>query len=272
LVSQKKERSQKHTFDINSCTKGGAMKYVIALAIAIAMTFTMPARAQTWRNVHSSTAREGALRGAASLRASQGYFLRNLGRYNILNQEAHSLAIENHLKRVHTWWQLRDENRARWHRDNPTWLEKESHRLDMAEQAHALKIRRQKLIEQGVLPKPPEKSFTYNYKTYKSYEDFKKTNDWVKMSFGAILRQEERKLELEKSSTKISESLEFQAWYNSLSYAQKKQYSGRLKEEHKNYNDKDYVQKKAAIKFYSARPYLKPMAGKNGLPPWPFDD
>ena len=91
------------------------------------------------------------------------------------------MAIDNHKKAVHTWWELRDEYRERFRRDHPDYVTREHKRLDMAEDLYELKKRKEKLMKKGVIPKPRPTQIIINGKSYDSYEDFKGSPEWMKM-------------------------------------------------------------------------------------------
>ena len=132
-------------------------------------------------------------------------FLKGMGQYLKNLEDARSKAIENWAKEIRTRNEVKDEINAR----RPTWIELEEKRLDMAERRHALKLREQKLIEEGVLPPKPEPYFMYNGKKYKSYAEFKGTDEWYKMRAQAWQRTVSRAIEKEYEEYQRDKAIEF---------------------------------------------------------------
>jgi len=176
------------------------MKKVLAFFFAIFFCASF-ANADWWRHSgwgryggyrHSSTFAEGWQRGRAVLWAGRGDFLRSLGKYRIYNQEAYSMAIDNHRKAVHTWWELKDEYRERFRRDHPDFVTRENKRLDMAEDLYELNKRKERLMKKGVIPKPEPTQIIINGKSYSSYEEFKGSPDWIRMRNEAAERHKRK--------------------------------------------------------------------------------
>jgi len=177
------------------------MKRLVLFYTAAFFFFAAVANAEWWQDSghgkyggyhHSSTFAEGWQRGRAVLWAGKGDFLRSLGRYRIYNQEAYSMLIDNHKKAVHTWWELKDEYKERFRRDHPDYVTREHKRLDMAEDIYDLKKRKEDLMNKGIIPKPRPTQIIINGKSYKSYEEFRGSPDWVQMRNEAAERNKRK--------------------------------------------------------------------------------
>jgi hypothetical protein len=130
-----------------------------------------------------------------------------------LYQDARHKSIINHRDAVHTWWQLKDEYKERFRRDHPTWPERQEKRFDMAIRVHEVKEKEKDLIAAGILPPKEPQSFTYQGRTYPSYEAFKRSADWIGMKIESLERtrsaedrRKERELRFQQALKKFEDS------------------------------------------------------------------
>ena len=130
---------------------------------------------------HSSTAAEGYLRGRGAAAIGAGQYLESLGRYQNLNQEARRRAYDNWVNGVRTRWDIKDEYKARFRRDHPTYPERRMHQLDMIEARALVEKREEEMRAKGLLHPKPESAFGYNGVRYKSYAEFKTTPAYKQM-------------------------------------------------------------------------------------------
>lgn len=175
----------------------------------------------------AATVGESYLRGMAARDIAQGYRLEQLGIYENLHEDARRKRIGNYIDRIHAYWQIRDEYKKRLKAEQIPWTVREKHRLDMAEEKHALAQRRQKLIEEGILPKPPEPSITIRGKKYSNVAEWRQTYDYVLHSF----EMDEQRLlgEIEKlqQEKRHKQSIAWIARYEKLGYSGQQDYHTR---------------------------------------------
>jgi hypothetical protein len=162
---------------------------------------------------HASTAAEGYLSGWGRLYRGYGQYLVSSGMFLNLYQDARHKSIINHRDSVHTWWQLKDEYKERFRRDHPTWPERQEKRFDMAIRVHEVKEKEKDLIAAGILPPKEPQSFTYQGRTYPSYEAFKRSADWIGMKIESLERtrsaedrRKERELRFQQALKKFEDS------------------------------------------------------------------
>lgn len=257
------------------------MYRILCLGI-IASLFTAEADAQQvwtapWGYRHASTAAEGYLSGRARLTVANGIALRHFGKYLIDRETARSQAIDNTAKRIRTRWEIQDEYRTRQRRLHPTYPERMEKRLDMAEKVHALREREKALIDKGILPPKPVPSFTYKGHKFKNYAEFKKSDLYWDMIKERDARLAKREAEKKAAEARRQQAVEFGRMWAGMSWLAREKYSrsspeykARYKAEWKN---PELMWKRLEDdrnrRFYEARPYLIPRAGKNGLPPYP---
>jgi len=157
---------------------------------------------------HASTAGEGYLSGYGRLYRGYGQYLVSRGMYLNLYQDARHRAIVNHRDAVHTWWQLKDEYKERFRRDNPTYLERQERRFDTAIRAHEIQEKEKKLIAAGILPPREPSSFTYQGITYPSYKAFKSSPGWINMKMESMQNIADRKRQAQEQEERYRQALQ----------------------------------------------------------------
>lgn len=171
---------------------------------------------------HASTFEEGVLRGRASLESVRGNNL-------IRGQQAYSLYLDNQYKQAELWWKRKELYQKHFDEQHPHYNDRYRELLQRAEEKHELDQYRDSLIAKGAWPKPQEPSFTFNDKTYKSYDEFVGTKDWQAMKIDAEIRELQRQNEKLRAELQHRDSVRFQVLYDKLSYAQKYRRSQHLK-------------------------------------------
>lgn len=128
---------------------------------------------------YASTAAEGYLSGAARLAQAKGLYLESLGKFYISREQAKKMDIDNWSHKVRTRRQLLDEYKERVHNEHPTAADLLEKKLDAAERMAALRAREDKLIASGVLPPKKEPKFGFGGKTYRDFNEFKQSLEYV---------------------------------------------------------------------------------------------
>lgn len=72
---------------------------------------------------YSSTANQGSSNGQAAVISAEGGFMVDASQANINNQQAYSMQLDNHLKRVNTFFEGRQTNS--FYRDLEAWQKKQ---------------------------------------------------------------------------------------------------------------------------------------------------
>lgn len=76
---------------------------------------------------YSSTSAQGASNGSAAIISAEGGYLIDASQANINNQQAYGLQLDNHLKKVDTFFEARQSNA--FYRDLEDWQKRERVRL-----------------------------------------------------------------------------------------------------------------------------------------------
>jgi|TARA_Y100000034_G_scaffold42710_2_gene52282 hypothetical protein len=225
----------------------------------------------------ADTATSANLRGAGQLLHGQADRLRALGDYRIRQQQAYSRYLENNNARIRLRWAIKDDYKARNAR--PSYLDRMEARMDVAERRFALKQRENDLIEKGILPPKPKPGFTRNGIRYESYAEYKLSPAFAEMIAERDIRLAKEAAEEAAKEARRRDAVIFGAMWAKMSPVAKDRYS-RLSPELKarqlaEFKNPDLMWKRLEDnrnrRFYEARPYLVPQAGKNGMPPLPSD-
>jgi len=176
------------------------------------------------RNHHASTAAQGYLSGLGDMYRGAGMFLMGKGRYLIDFETARKMYIDNWKHAVRSRWELMDENKSRWHRDNPDPITRENSQLDMLEKRAELNARKKKLMKKGILEKPPESAFFWRGEKYSSYAEFKASPKFEELKTEARMRTFMRNLEISGKQQKLEEAHKFLSKWNKMGTSAKDRY------------------------------------------------
>lgn len=102
-------------------------------------------------------------------------------------------------------WDIADEAKAR-RRANMRTMED---RLDAAQRLHDLKKREEKMREDGILPPKKKGGFVYNGTRYTSWDEFKNTDDFLRMKADAQIREIKRQIIAKEKEEKRQRAVEF---------------------------------------------------------------
>tara|TARA_Y100000034_G_scaffold100014_1_gene123125 strand:+ start:1050 stop:1775 length:726 start_codon:yes stop_codon:yes gene_type:complete len=225
---------------------------------------------------HASTAAEGYLSGRARLRASSGYFLESLGRYELLHQDAYSKYLDNKLKRTQTYWDRKkvyaeNNKRLTWPQREAQRLDMEMQRMDVLELRAQVAKRKQELIDKGVIAQKP---FWIRGEKFNSREEYQKSDLRQRVIAEGEWRTRTRELEKIMAEERHKKAVEFGRMWSKMSWLEKERYkkldATQRAEYKRRRNDPNWYKIHQARKFYELRPYLLPSAGKGGLPPNPY--
>lgn len=165
------------------------------------------------------------LRGLGRYNRDTGKAIERIGVYNNLQQEAYRRALDNWDQRIRQNWERDDIYQSRKNRSKRSWIEREKHRLDMAEARHALKLREADLIKRGVLPTKPKKSITIRGVKYNSVAEWRKTYDWNLHHLEMHEKEILRKIAKAKDECQSHQSIAFLAYWDNLSYVGRQRYA-----------------------------------------------
>lgn len=224
---------------------------------------------------HASTARESYLNGASRLVRNRGLYQEHLGRARVYNQEAYRQGIDNWKHYVETRRELKDSYKARNKPENA--LDRKERMLDQAERAHALKLREQKLRDEGILPPKKKGYLRHKGKKFHSIEEWKKSPEYALRKLENAARELQRQDDKRAAKARLQEAVDFGRMWSKMGFLSRERYS-RMSPAHKARELHEFLNPDLKWKrleqdrnrrFYGTRPYLIPQAGKNGLPPLP---
>lgn len=200
------------------------MKYYLLVVITL---FASNIYGQRFIPYHSSTVQEGIRRGQADLYRGQGQYLRDLGYYENLTEEARSRQLDNWEKWNQTRERIQADRNERLYGED--YLDRKEKLLDMAERRHELQQRERSLQASGVLPMPPQPKAVINGKEYISHRDWRNNArpEYMLMQSQRAERHVLERIEELNAERRKKEAYAFEGFWRSLDSTAKTNYKLR---------------------------------------------
>jgi hypothetical protein len=184
-----------------------------------------------WGRGHSSTAAEGYMRGQGARAAGYAQYLRALGAYQKMHQEALRKHYENEDFRIKKYWETKREYEAEQRRryDEKYGIKAEHARLDKVIEKAELEARKAAMREAGLLPEKQNQAFIYNGKDYGTYAKFIASDEYLRFLAAVKWKRAMDDAKARLDAEKQQEALRFLAERAAMSPLQRMQAEDRAK-------------------------------------------